>query len=178
MFCHHLLIACFYVYKKCLRFQRLSSGDVRGCTRTCPQGQVLSASKCECVKVSVNPSYGCPQVRCVAGPFPCKEYRKDSRGCNTCECGRRCFRSRCPRTCRGGTESYVDNHGCTACRCKQQPVCGNVRCALHCSSGYVKDTHGCDTCQCKQPLCDSPCKLYCPHGREVGINGCQLCKCK
>ncbi|CAG5136872.1 unnamed protein product [Candidula unifasciata] len=151
------------------------AGYVSDCAKQCPYGHVQDSTRCQCV-------VRCPLLKCVTGPFPCKEYQRDANGCPTCKCLDRCFRSRCPRICRAGTETYIDEKGCTACRCKPQPtVCNHhVRCSQHCPQGYAKDANNCDTCQCQtssSPCGWHSCGLTCQYGRVRDHNGCELCRC-
>ncbi|CAG5125511.1 unnamed protein product [Candidula unifasciata] len=153
---------------ECLSF--CSSGQPF-CDLVCPEGELLNATICKCF-----PKPECPLVKCQGLTPPCLSYRRNDKGCQTCECIFRCPVRTCPEKCPNGVEYFDDQFGCKSCRCQQPKNCEPSTCTLYCAKGYEKDERGCDKCKC-QP-CGNLCKIYCEFGNLVDFDGCQICDCK
>ncbi|KAH9510109.1 hypothetical protein Btru_043492 [Bulinus truncatus] len=127
------------------------------CRLTCPSGQVLDRTRCQCLLSLLN------VIKLQCSPPVC------------------------PRNCDYGLLITNNPGGCKSCRCADPPRgrCAPVACRMFCPNGWAKDGDGCDTCRCRdQPAppvsgrnCGPVCRIYCPFGHVQDSHGCPTCKC-
>ncbi len=145
-----------------------------GCTMKCDTyGYITTPRGCPCCACRGRcEPYQCPsQQDCPLGYI----IRKDSNGCDVCEC-KPCPFLGCELVC--GDEGYVHD---TVTRCKQCQCCPVQQCPNRCTE-YARGPDGCRTCQCvgaPEPCPDITltCPLRCPGGFRKDAQGCDLCEC-
>ena len=145
---------------------------------TCNVGERFDYHSCTCVPESAK----CAPRECPLHKLSprCIVYKKDSNGCQICDCECDELKQICPVNCPNGTEIITRPNGCKECKCRDN-ICGLTQCDNICPYGRVKDNNGCQTCSCKPRRHVCPpvmCGEMCPYGTFDDTNSCPTCVCK
>lgn len=151
---------------------------VLGVPSKCSLRETWDPQSCSCVPDLTK----CPPPHCPLRSYSsrCLVYKKDFKGCQTCECECDELSQICPVNCPNGTEMVTRPNFCKECLCRRN-ICKPAHCENRCPFGYKRDRNGCETCKCntKRHTCPTMmCMKMCPYGTFEDTNNCPTCVCK